>query len=167
MCYYSLACFSSAAPTSNSAESVFEKRRVPILEDYGYSTFFACSGFYHDICADGMSSACWASSFCDHYCTFCLLTFSFLVCVVSSCRRLLSCAWSSTETGSLSNLASPCRSIRHARRITMSMRSRAATAHFLHALFIGPHRKDVGHNQNADAPCKSNPYLLRHWLSIQ
>ncbi len=36
-----------------------------------------------------------------------------------------------------------------------------------HALFIGPHRKDVGHNQNADAPCKSNPYLMRHWLSSQ
>jgi hypothetical protein len=38
---------------------------------------------------------------------------------------------------------------------------------FSHSLFICPHRKDVGHKQNADAPCKSNPYIMRHWLSRQ
>src|SRR5258708_2971901 len=41
------------------------------------------------------------------------------------------------------------------------------TALFSHALLIGPHRKDVGYNQNADAPCKRHPDLLRYGLSRQ
>ena len=41
------------------------------------------------------------------------------------------------------------------------------TALFSRSLFIGSHGKDVGHNQNADTPGKSDPYLLSHWLSSQ
>jgi hypothetical protein len=39
------------------------------------------------------------------------------------------------------------------------------TALFSHALLIGPHRKDVGYHQNADAPYKRHPDLLRRGLS--
>ena len=32
-------------------------------------------------------------------------------------------------------------------------------------LFIRPHRKDISHEHNPDAPRKSNPYIIAHRLT--
>jgi hypothetical protein len=35
---------------------------------------------------------------------------------------------------------------------------------FSHPLFIRPHRKDISHEHNPDAPRKSNPYIIAYRL---